>query len=109
MRFLDELLALDTHNVLDESVVNAVQTVHSLGKDQYAKYYKEVTTDCTRSIHESIKKNHLPLFSCPQLTTKTKDLTQSDVALFSHLYIVMEHRHECILQSREPSFFPIIR
>ena len=52
----DELVALDTRNVLDESVVNTVRTVHSLGKDQYAKYCKEVITDC---IHEPIKKNAL--------------------------------------------------
>ena len=62
----DELVALDTRNVLDASVVNTVRTVHSLGKDQYAKYCKEVITDCTKSIHEPIKKNALPLFSRPK-------------------------------------------
>ena len=73
--FLDdshELLALDTRNVLDKSVVNSVRTVHSLGKDQYAKYYKLVITDRTRSIHEPMKKNALPLFSCPRPKAKTK-------------------------------------
>ena len=93
----DELLALDTRNVLNESVVNTVQTAYSLGKDQYANYYKEVIIDLTRSIHEPIKKNSLPLFSCPQPKSKTKQagkisLLKNDVALFSHLYIVLQHR-----------------
>lgn len=33
----DNLLALDTHNILDESVVNTVRTIHSRGKGQYDK------------------------------------------------------------------------
>ncbi len=93
----DELLALDTRNVLNESVVNTVRTAYSLGKDQYATYFKEVIIDRTRSIHEPIKKNLLPLFSRPQAKSKTKQagkisLLKNDVALFSHLYIVLQHR-----------------
>ena len=70
----DELLALDTQNVMNESVVNTVRTAYSLGKDLYADYYKEVIVDRTRSIHEPIKKNSLPLFSCPQPKSKTKQI-----------------------------------
>ena len=98
--FLDDsdvLLALDTQNVLDESVVNTVRTVHSLGKNQYAKHCKEMITDCKHSTHEPIKKNALPLSSHPHPKPKTKivgkiSLLKNDVALFSHLYIVMQHR-----------------
>ena len=98
--FLDdsvELLALDTQNVMDESVVNTVRTVEGLGKDQYAKYCKQVITDRTHSIHEPIKKNALPLFRCPHPKAKAKQagkisLLKNDVALFSCLYIVMQHR-----------------
>ena len=98
--FLDgseELLALDTRNVLNESVVNTVRTVYSLGKDQYDKYFREVIADRTCSIHVPIKKNALPLFSCPQTKAKAKQagkisLLKNDVTLFSHLYIVMQHR-----------------
>lgn len=93
----DELLALDTRNILNESVVNTVRTVQSLGKDQYTKYCKDVITDRTCSIHEPIKKNSLPLFSRPHPKSKTKQvgkisLLKNDIALFSHLYIVMQHR-----------------
>ena len=65
----DELLALDTRNVLDESVVNTVQ---SKGKDQYATYCKEVIFDRTRSIHEPIKKNVFPLFSSRPKANQSK-------------------------------------
>ena len=93
----DELLTFDTRNIMDESVVNTVRTVQSIGKDQYVKYCKEVLIDRTRSIHEPIKKNSLPLFSCPRPKATTKQagkisLLKNDVALFSHLYIVLQHR-----------------
>ena len=88
---------MDTQNVMDESVVNTVRTVESLGKEQYAKYCKQVILDRTHSINEPIKKNALPLFSCPHHKSKKKQagkisLLKNDVALFSHLYIVMQHR-----------------
>ena len=93
----DKLFALDTENVVDESVVSTVQKVESLGKDQYTKYCKQVIINRTHSIHEPIKKNALPLFSCPQPKAKTKQaektsLLKNDVALFSRLYIMMQHR-----------------
>ena len=55
----NELLTLDnTWNVLDDkSMINAVQTI---GKEQYAKYHKDVIIDHARSIHDPIKKNSLP-------------------------------------------------
>ena len=99
--FLDdsnELLTLDARNVLDKSVINnTVQTIYKLGKEQYAKYYKDVIIDRTCSIHNPIKKNLLPLFSCLQPKTKGKQTgkissLKSDVSLFSCLYIAMQHR-----------------
>lgn len=96
--FLDvtsELLALDTRNVIDESVV--VRTVETLGTEQYQAHHKSVIKDCTSSIHEPIKKNSLSLFKRPTPKTKNKQAGQiamlkHDVELFSRLYIVMQHR-----------------
>jgi len=90
-------LALDTHIVLDESVINTVKIIHNLGKEQYAKYYKDVIIDHTRSIHDPIKKNSLSLFSCHQAKaggkkTEKISMLKSNLSLFSHLYIVMQHR-----------------
>ena len=52
----DELLTLDSRNVLDECVVNTTRTIQSVGQDQYEKYCKSIISDCTRSIHEPLKK-----------------------------------------------------
>ncbi|KAG0718686.1 hypothetical protein GWK47_007523 [Chionoecetes opilio] len=92
-----ELLALDTRNVIDHPVVNTVRTVEPVGKKQYETYKKSVLTDATHSIHDPIKKNKLPLFRSPTPKTKSKQVGQvsmlkDDVALFSRLYIVTQHR-----------------
>ena len=92
----DELLALDTRNVLDVSVANSVREVCNLGKLQYSNYYKEVIIDRQRSIHDLIKKNSLPLLnsSKPKAKESGKISTlKNDVALFSRLYIVMQYRN----------------
>ena len=41
-----ELLVLDTWNVIDESVVNTMNKVYEIGKEQYVKYHKDVVNDC---------------------------------------------------------------
>ena len=92
-----ELLMLDTQNVLNESVVSTVCTVEAIGRDQYNMYHKSVIVERTRSIHDPIKKNSLPLFRSPTPKTKSKQAGQisilkGDVELFSRLYIVMQHR-----------------
>ena len=87
-----DLIMLDTRNVIDESVVNTVRTVESVGRDQYNKYHDTVIKDRTNSIHEPIKRNSMSLFRCPTPKTRTKQAGQismlkDDVALFSRLYI----------------------
>ena len=94
---IPELLALDTRNVIDHPVVNTVRTIEAVGKEQYETYKKSVLTDATHSIHDPIKKNKLPLFRSPTPKTKSKQVGQvsmlkDDVALFSRLYIVTQHR-----------------
>ncbi|KAG0721985.1 hypothetical protein GWK47_045320 [Chionoecetes opilio] len=73
------------------------RTVEPVGKKQYETYKKSVLTDATHSIHDPIKKNKLPLFRSPTPKTKSKQVGQvsmlkDDVALFSRLYIVTQHR-----------------
>ena len=92
-----ELLRLDTSDVMNESVANTVRTVELLGRNQYEEYRQSVLVDCTRSIHDPIKKNSLPTFKCPTRKDKTKQAHQienmkCDVRLFSELYIVAQDR-----------------
>ena len=51
-----ELLALDTRNIIDDSVINTVRTIEAVGKDQYKTYKKSIITDMTQSIHTYNKK-----------------------------------------------------
>ena len=61
-----ELLALDTRNCGDASVVATVDTVQEIGLRQYKKYVKDVIDERTVSIHNTISKNSLPLFKRQQ-------------------------------------------
>lgn len=55
----EELLTLDSHDVLNDSVIHTVRTIEDLGEHQYNDYCKSVLTDCERSIHDPIQKNSL--------------------------------------------------
>ena len=90
---------------MDESVIETVCTVESLGKEQYDKYCESVILKCERSIHETISKNNLALFKRPKPKAKSKQakavaVLKDDVALFSRFFIVAKNR-ECDM----PSFF----
>ena len=51
----DELIALETRNVMDATVVNTIRTLESLGQEQYQRYRQAVIIDQTQSIHDPIK------------------------------------------------------
>jgi len=76
---------------MDRSIVNTVNTIYEVGKEQYAKYYKDVLNDCICSIHCPIKKNSLPHFRYSHPKTKGKHsekiyMLRNDISLFSCLY-----------------------
>ena len=93
----EELLTLDSHDVLNQSVVGTVRKIEALGKQQYNDYFKSVLVDCEKSIHDPIKKNSLRLFKCPIPKGKGKqadkiERLKTEVNLFSSLYIIAQHR-----------------
>ena len=97
--FLDEfqdLVALDSRNCADKSVIQTILIWENTGKKQYAEYVKTVLEDRTRSIHNPIKRNSLALFRKPQykkVNHKGKiKVLQNNVALFGQLYIAMQSR-----------------
>ena len=51
-----ELLILNTRACTDDSVIETVRSVETLGKAQYQQYKKEVITERTKSIHNSIRR-----------------------------------------------------
>lgn len=98
--FLDdfsELVKLDSRDCMDQSVAETIRTVEAIGQCQYADYRKSVIIERSKSIHDPIKKNNLPLFKKPRpkpnsKQKKTISALQDNVALFAQLYIAMQNR-----------------
>ena len=59
-----DLLVLDTSNIVNENVVTTVNSIETLGNDQFRNFIK----DANKKFIPSFQKNELPLFS--QATTK---------------------------------------
>ena len=74
-----------------------MRPLESIGKEQYNEYVQSVLVDRTRSIHDPIHKNSLPLFIKNHRREISKQgkkikVLQNNVALFGQLYISMQSR-----------------
>ena len=92
-----ELLVLNSRNCVHEAVIETVQTIEMIAKKQYRDYVDEVISRRTRSIHDTIKKNNLPLFKRPKPKAKSKSSQQlaaqrNNASLFGRLYIANQQR-----------------
>ena len=92
-----ELIALDTSNCTDESVVRIVRTIEEIGTRQCKKYVSSVVDNGTAAIHDTISKNSLALFKRQhpkQVCKAVQKLTvvTSDHFLSSCLYIGRQQR-----------------
>ena len=95
--YVEELVNFATGDCASEEVVNALKSIESVGQNQYKNFVKTVIEDRTVSIHDTIKKNSLPLFKRQKPKPKTKSKQQvsalrSDCNLSRHLYIATQHR-----------------
>ena len=93
-----DLMVLDTRDIMDSSVRETVLQIEALGEDQYAKFIEERLVKCEKHLTEQITKNKLALFSNPSLKCHcTKQQIQvtalkNDCNLFSRLYISCQTR-----------------
>ncbi len=91
-----DLLVLDTKEITNPAVVNTVKSVKCIGQDQFQAFTKECLIDRTKSIHDTIHRNKLPLFNTPVLkASKGQQQLSSlkcDIELFSRLYIGCQTR-----------------
>ena len=92
-----ELLALDSRNCATEAIVDTVQRIEGIGLSQYQEFVTEVIVARSRSSHQPIKKNSLPLLKrqFPRVVTKSKlqaSSLKSDCNLVSRLYIASKFR-----------------
>ena len=87
------LLILNTRACADDSVIETVRSVETLGKAQYQKYKKEVITERTKSIHDSIRR--IPWHCLAHLKGKLNPsaVERNDSSLFGRLYIANQ-QHE---------------
>ncbi len=115
--FLDddcpELLILNSRNCADNSVIGTVRSIQSIATAKYQQFCQDVIFDRKISIHESLKKNSLPLFKTPIFKKKSKTsqqltLQRSNASLFRRLYIANQQREGDLLQffSHENQTFP---
>ena len=91
-----ELVILNTRECADDSVVATVCQIEEVGEKQYKQYRKEVLEDRSRSIHATIKKNLLALFSTTKRKTKATakkiKAIRHDVGLYGRLYMGSQQR-----------------
>lgn len=92
-----ELLVLDTKDIMDQSVVNTVNRVVELGQEQYTTFIQERLLDQTKRITDPLPRNQLPLFSTPASKRPAKGKLEiaslkNDCNLFSRLYVACQTR-----------------
>ena len=81
---------------MEEAVVSTVRNIESLGKTKYHEYMNDVVEQRTRSIHDPIKNNSLPLFKHTSTKNKSQKAEQAsllkcDIAIYSKMYIAMHN------------------
>lgn len=92
----EELVALDTKDVMSDEVVQTVKNVINIGQEQYKSYVDTRLIKRSTAITTPLKKNNLRLFGSqekdqPKHKTKLAEL-KNDCALFSRLYIACQSR-----------------
>lgn len=94
----EDLLVLDSRNIADVAVSDAMKEIEELGLDQYEAYVEERLVKQTKTIADPIKRNNLHLFSRPPVHRKSSKQLQlsslkNDCSLFSRLYIASQTRN----------------
>lgn len=94
----EDLLVLDTRDIIDSSVAETVKRVEEIGKSQFEAFVTERLEKRTVSLFDPIKRNNLALFSSPPLSKgKSNDKMQiaslkSNCSLFARLYVSCQVR-----------------
>ena len=88
---------LDTRDILDKSVGEAVKNAEELGKKQYHEFFEERLIKCGKPITDVISKNKLTLLRYTPAKTPSKQkmqimALQNDCNLFSRLFISCQIR-----------------
>ncbi|KAG1649787.1 hypothetical protein GQR58_028625 [Nymphon striatum] len=93
----DDLIVLDTKEMAAPAVVETVRNALKIGKDQFELFTKNRLIDRSKSLHDVISRNKLPLFNTPIIKPVPKSkqaLTtmKGNMELFSRMYIGCQTR-----------------
>ncbi|KAG1705795.1 hypothetical protein GQR58_003768 [Nymphon striatum] len=93
----DDLIVLDTKEMAAPAVVETVRNALKIGKDQFELFTKDRLIDRSKSLHDVISRNKLPLFNTPTIKPVPKSkqaltTTKGDMELFSRMYIGCQTR-----------------
>lgn len=114
--FLDdfpELITMDEREPVDEDIIEAIKNLEQIGKDAKETFINSVFKEKTKSVHDPIKRNALPLFSkTPKQQSKEKEKCareQQYASRFGELYISVQTRGGNLTEffSEEQNKFPI--
>ena len=67
-----DLLVLDTRDIMETPVAETVRKIESLGEEQYTKFVEEKLEQCMKLVTDTLPKNRLALFSRSQTKTQSK-------------------------------------
>lgn len=94
----NDLMVLDTKEIMGELVVATVKTIETLGQQQYSQFIEvERLFHCEKPLTDAITKNKLSLFSTAPTKSPSKgklqlDSLKSDCNLFYRLYVTCQNR-----------------
>ena len=93
----EDLLVLDTRDILDPSVTVTIKNIIKNGKQQYETFVEEGLEKRCKSILDLIKSNKNYLSSCPPAKTASKKKQQiatlkQNCSLFAQLYVSCQVR-----------------
>ncbi|CAC5382291.1 unnamed protein product [Mytilus coruscus] len=93
----EDLLVLDTGDIVDPKVANTVRNIEQIGNDKYHEYVRERLDKRTTPLSDPIKQNKLHLFSRQELRSESKEKRQisslkQNCSLFSQLYVSCQVR-----------------
>ena len=90
-----DLIALQTKDIMNEEVVRTVRTARQLGEQQFKAFLKERLEDKTKLLTAPLKTNNLPTYNARERKVVSKDKAKITVLkedLFSRLYIAYQNR-----------------
>lgn len=101
-----DLLVIDTRDIVDTQVAETVRRTKTLGEEQYTEFVTERLEQCITPVTQTIPKNKLPLFRRLPIMIKSKQKEQlaalkSDCGLFSRMYMYIS----CLTHGDIDNFF----